>query len=277
MSSTRAPLVLVPTPIGNLEDITLLAQRALSEADVVVAEDTRVSGRLLQHLGLQKPLVSFHTHNEHRTVEGLVERLQRGERIALVSDAGTPGISDPGFLLVRAAVQAGIAVECLPGPTAFVPALVVSGLPCERFVFEGFLPAKSGARRSRIEALAAEPRTLIFYESAHRIREMLEDAAAGFGGDRLGCVAREVSKRFETIRRDALASLRAWVESDANQQRGEFVVLVAGADEPEDAKLEAGRSLYRKLVEHLPPSQAARVAAEISGAPRKALYGGESA
>jgi len=223
--ATHAPLVLVPTPIGNLEDITLRAQRALSEADVVVAEDTRVSGRLLQHLGLQKPLVSFHTHNEHRTVEGLVERLQRGERIALVSDAGTPGISDPGFLLVRAAVQAGIAVECLPGPTAFVPALVVSGLPCERFVFEGFLPQKKG-RRTRLEALRDEPRTIVLYESPYRIVKLLGELSDVLGPDRPASVSRELSKLHEETVRGTLAELQAHFSQ--HEPRGEFVVCVGG-------------------------------------------------
>ena len=223
--ATHAPLVLVPTPIGNLEDITLRAQRALSEADVVVAEDTRVSGRLLQHLGLQKPLVSFHTHNEHRTVEGLVERLQRGERIALISDAGTPGISDPGFLLVRAAVQAGIAVECLPGPTAFVPALVVSGLPCERFVFEGFLPQKKG-RRTRVEALRDEPRTIVLYESPYRIVKLLGELSEVLGADRPASVSRELSKLHEETVRGTLTELQAHFSQ--HEPRGEFVVCVGG-------------------------------------------------
>lgn len=223
--AAHAPLVLVPTPIGNLEDITLRAQRALAEADVVVAEDTRVSGRLLQHLGLQKQLVSFHTHNEHRTVEGLVERLQRGERIALVSDAGTPGISDPGFLLVRAAVQAGIAVECLPGPTAFVPALVVSGLPCERFVFEGFLPQKKG-RRTRVEALRDEPRTIVLYESPYRIVKLLGELSEVLGPDRPASVSRELSKLHEETVRGTLTELQEHFTEQ--EPRGEFVVCVGG-------------------------------------------------
>ncbi|MCB1552759.1 MAG: 16S rRNA (cytidine(1402)-2'-O)-methyltransferase [Xanthomonadales bacterium] len=277
MQHASGTLWVVATPIGNLGDLSPRAVETLRAVQAICAEDTRHTRPLLQQFGIDTPLLALHDHNEANLSERLVARLLAGESLALVSDAGTPLVSDPGYRLVAAAHEAGIAVSPVPGPCAAIAALSAAGLASDRFVFEGFLPAKSGARRSRIEALAAEPRTLIFYESAHRIREMLEDAAAGFGGDRLGCVAREVSKRFETIRRDALASLRAWVESDANQQRGEFVVLVAGADEPEDAKLEAGRSLYRKLVEHLPPSQAARVAAEISGAPRKALYGGESA
>ena len=168
MSATRSALTLVPTPIGNLDDITLRAVQVLREVDGVIAEDTRVTGRLLQHLGLSKPLIPFHSNNEHRMVDQLVGRLRGGERFALVSDAGTPAISDPGFLLVRAALAAEVSVECLPGATAFVPALVNSGLPCERFVFEGFLPPKKG-RRTRLEELAREPRTVVLYESPHRL------------------------------------------------------------------------------------------------------------
>jgi 16S rRNA (cytidine1402-2'-O)-methyltransferase len=225
-SAAKAPLVVVPTPIGNLEDITLRAVRVLRECDAVVAEDTRVSGRLLQHLGITKPLVSFHAHNEHRIVEQLVMRLQRGERLALISDAGTPGISDPGFLLVRAAVEAGVEVECLPGPTAFVPALVVSGLPCDRFVFEGFLPQKKG-RRTRIEALRNEPRTLVFYESPHRLAKLLGELAEAFGADRRASVSRELSKLHEETRRGPLSELGAHYV--AHIPKGECVLVVAGA------------------------------------------------
>ncbi|MFT3884254.1 MAG: 16S rRNA (cytidine(1402)-2'-O)-methyltransferase [Flavobacteriales bacterium] len=218
-------LVLVPTPIGNLEDITLRAKRILSEADAVVAEDTRVSGRLLQLLCISKPLIPFHAHNEHRVVEQLVERLRNGERLALVSDAGTPAISDPGFLLVRAAVQAGIAVECLPGPTAFVPALVVSGLPCDRFVFEGFLPVKKG-RRTRLEELRAEPRTIVLYEGPHRIVRTLRELAEVLGADRPASVGRELSKLHEETVRGTLGEVAAHFEQQA--PRGEFVVCVGG-------------------------------------------------
>ncbi|HEX2617617.1 MAG TPA: 16S rRNA (cytidine(1402)-2'-O)-methyltransferase [Flavobacteriales bacterium] len=218
-------LVLVPTPIGNLEDITLRAKRILSEANAVVAEDTRVSGRLLQLLGISKPLVAFHAHNEHRVVEQLVERLRNGEQLALVSDAGTPAISDPGFLLVRAAVHAGIAVECLPGPTAFVPALVVSGLPCDRFVFEGFLPVKKG-RRTRLDELREEQRTIVLYESPHRIARTLRELAETLGAERRASVSRELSKLHEETVRGTLAEVTAHFEQHA--PRGEFVVCVAG-------------------------------------------------
>ncbi|HQW86680.1 MAG TPA: 16S rRNA (cytidine(1402)-2'-O)-methyltransferase [Flavobacteriales bacterium] len=219
-------LIVVPTPIGNLEDITLRAQRVLAEADAVVAEDTRVSGRLLQHLGIARPLVSFHTVNEHRMVDQLTARLLRGERLALVSDAGTPGISDPGYLLVRAALRADIPVECLPGATAFVPALVCSGLPCERFVFEGFLPQKKG-RRTRLEALRDEPRTIVLYESPHRLLRLLDELAGVLGPDRPACASREISKLHEEHVRGPIARLQA--HFGINAPRGEFVVCVGGA------------------------------------------------
>ncbi|MBL7957873.1 MAG: 16S rRNA (cytidine(1402)-2'-O)-methyltransferase [Flavobacteriales bacterium] len=225
MSASRAQLVLVPTPIGNLDDITLRARRVLEEVDAVIAEDTRVTGRLLQHLGIDKPLISFHINNEHRMVEQLVKRMEAGERFAMCSDAGTPAISDPGFLLVREAVRQGVSVECLPGPTAFVPALVVSGLPCERFVFEGFLPQKKG-RRTRIESLRSEERTMVFYESPHRVARMLTELAAVLGADRQACVSRELSKLHEEVRRGTLSELA--VHFEAHEPRGEFVVVVAG-------------------------------------------------
>ena len=226
MSATRSTLTLVPTPIGNLDDITLRAIQVLGTVDTVVAEDTRVTGRLLQHLGISKPLVSCHGNNEHRMVEQLVQRLLHGERMALVSDAGTPAISDPGFLLVRAALREGVAVECLPGPTAFVPALVVSGLPCERFVFEGFLPVKKG-RRTRLGVLAREPRTIVLYESPHRLLRTLQELADGFGADRPASVSRELSKLHEETVRGTLAELTAHFTTHA--PRGEFVLVVGGA------------------------------------------------
>jgi len=227
MSSSTAQLVLVPTPIGNLDDITIRAQRVLNEVDAVIAEDTRVTGKLLQHLGIGKPLISFHINNEHRMVEQLVARLRQGERFALASDAGTPAISDPGFLLVREALRAGITVECLPGATAFVPALVVSGLPCDRFVFEGFLPQKKG-RRTRLAGLRGEERTMIFYESPHRLLRALKEFAEVFGGERAASISRELSKLHEETVRGTLAELLVHFETHA--PRGEFVVVIAGAN-----------------------------------------------
>ena len=226
MSATRSALTLVPTPIGNLDDITLRAIKVLGEVNAVVAEDTRVSGRLLQHLGISRPLISFHANNEHRMVEQLVGRLQRGERFALVSDAGTPAVSDPGFLLVREALKAGVTVECLPGATAFVPALVNSGLPCDRFVFEGFLPVKKG-RQTRLGELKGEERTLIIYESPHRILRTLKDLGEAWGAERPASASRELSKMHEETVRGTLAELLA--HFTAHEPRGEFVLVVGGA------------------------------------------------
>ena len=220
-------LILVPTPIGNLEDITLRAKRVLAEVDGVIAEDTRVSGRLLQHYGIEQPLISFHINNEHRMVQGIVVRIAEGQTLALMSDAGTPGISDPGFLLVRACVLAGLQVETLPGPTAFVPALVNSGLPCERFVFEGFLPVKKG-RRTRLDDLKGEMRTMVFYESPHRIVRTLKELAEVLGIDRRASISREISKVHEETRRGSLEELAK--HFGASEPRGEFVLVVEGAE-----------------------------------------------
>ena len=221
-------LVLVPTPVGNLDDITLRALRVLKEADVVACEDTRTTGVLFQHFGIETPRTSFHVHNEHQKAASLVERMEAGETVALVSDAGTPGISDPGFLLVRAAHEAGVRVEALPGPTAFVPALVASGLPTDRFVFEGFLPHKKG-RQTRLTALADEPRTVVLYESPHRLVKLLGQLAEHCGADRPAAVAREISKLHEEVRRGTLAELAAWYGAQP-KVRGEIVVVVGGAD-----------------------------------------------
>ena len=220
-------LVLVPTPVGNLEDVTLRALRVLKEADVVACEDTRTTGVLFAHYGVETPRLSFHVHNEHQRVAGLVERMLAGETVALVSDAGTPGVSDPGFLLVRAAVEAGVRVEALPGPTAFVPALVASGLPTDRFVFEGFLPHKKG-RQTRLKALADEPRTALLYESPHRLVKLLGQLAEHCGPDRPAAVAREISKVYEEVRRGTLAELGAWYGAQP-KVRGEIVVVLGGA------------------------------------------------
>jgi 16S rRNA (cytidine1402-2'-O)-methyltransferase len=218
-------LYLVPTPIGNLEDITLRAIRVLKEVDVILAEDTRTSGKLLNHLGIEKRMHSHHLHNEHKAVAHLVERLKKGEKMALISDAGTPGISDPGFLLVRACVQEGIKLECLPGATAFVPALVKSGFSTDRFTFEGFLPVKKG-RQTRLQSLAQEERTMIFYESPHRVLKTLEQFKEVFGPERQASVSREISKKFEETLNGTLAELAEIFTTKAI--KGEFVVVVDG-------------------------------------------------
>jgi len=268
-------LFVVATPIGNLGDIGPRALDTLRAAAAICAEDTRRSGQLLAHFGIATPLVALHEHNEDAIAQKLVARLLAGESLALVSDAGTPLVSDPGFRLVRAARAAGVKVSPVPGASALIAALSVAGLPSDRFAFEGFLPAKASGRRERLQGLVAEPRTLIFYESSHRIAETLADMTQAFGGERPAVLARELTKLFETVLDGTLAELQAKVETDADQRKGEFVLLVQGADENADAKVAEGLRLYAKLKEHLPPSTAAKLAAELSGAPRKALYGSE--
>jgi 16S rRNA (cytidine1402-2'-O)-methyltransferase len=274
-SSTSGTLFVVATPIGNLGDLSPRALDTLKTVAAICAEDTRHTRQLLAHFGVDKPLVALHEHNEGDAAAPLVARLLAGESLALVSDAGTPLVSDPGFRLVRAAREAGIAVSPVPGASALVTALSVAGLPSDRFIFEGFLPAKANARRERLAALASEPRTLIFYESSHRIEEALDDAVVAFGAERRAVVARELTKLFETVLDGTLAELAQRVGADPNQRKGEFVLLVQGAGEDVDAKVVEGRRLYAKLSEHLPPSTAAKLAAELSGAPRKALYGSD--
>ena len=274
-TSASGKLFVVATPIGNLGDLSPRALDTLKTVSAICAEDTRHTRQLLAHFGVDKPLVALHEHNEGDAAGPLVARLLAGESLALVSDAGTPLVSDPGFRLVRAAREAGIAVGPIPGASALIAALSVAGLPSDRFVFEGFLPAKGGARRERLAALAAESRTLIFYESAHRIEETLDDAAMAFGPQRRAVIARELTKLFETVLDGTLAELAQRVRADPNQRKGEFVLLVQGAGEDADAKVAEGRRLYAKLSEHLPPSTAAKLAAELSGAPRKALYGAQ--
>ena len=267
-------LHVVATPIGNLGDLSPRALEVLRAVAAVCAEDTRHTRRLLAHFGIERPLLAVHEHNEDEIAARLVQRLLAGESLALVSDAGTPLVSDPGFRLVRAARAAGIRVSPVPGPCAFVAALSAAGLASDRFVFEGFLPSKASARRERLAALASEPRTLVIYESAHRIEAALADAVALFGGERPAVLARELTKLFETLLDGTLGELQSTVAADENQRKGEFVLLVQGAGEDADARIAEGRRLYAKLCEHLPPSTAAKVAAELSGAPRKALYGG---
>lgn len=269
-------LYVVATPIGNLADLSPRAQQVLRSADAVCAEDTRHTRQLLAHFGIERPLVALHEHNEEAMAQRVVARLQAGENLALVSDAGTPLVSDPGFRAVRAARAAGIRVSPVPGPSAIIAALSVAGLPSDRFAFEGFLPAKPGARRERLRALAGEPRTLVFYEASHRIAEFLADLRDAFGGERPAVVARELTKLFETVLDGTLEALVATVEADENQRKGEFVIVVQGAGEDEAGKIAEGRRVYALLAAHVPPSAAAKLAAEITGAPRKALYGGAS-
>ncbi|MGY0505503.1 16S rRNA (cytidine(1402)-2'-O)-methyltransferase [Luteimonas sp. e5] len=275
--ATAGTLYVVATPIGNLGDFSPRAVETLRAVDAICAEDTRHSRPLLQHFDIERPMIALHEHNEDELAAALVARMAAGESLALICDAGTPLVSDPGFRLVRAARTAGIRVSPVPGPSALIAALSVAGLPSDRFVFEGFLPARAGARRERMAALAGEVRTLIFYESSHRILDFLDDAIANFTPVRRAVIARELSKLFETVSDGSLAELRERLAADGNQRKGEFVVLLEGAGEDTEARLAEGRRLYARLVEHLPPSKAARVAAEITGAARKALYGGTAA
>jgi 16S rRNA (cytidine1402-2'-O)-methyltransferase len=220
-------LILVPTPIGNLEDITLRSIRVLQETELIFSEDTRVTKKLLDHLGIAKKCLPFHAHNEHRFLEKSLEMIRHAENAVLVSDAGTPGISDPGFLLVRACIQNNIEVECLPGPTAFVPALVASGFPCDKFVFEGFLPHKKG-RQTRLKILATEERTIILYESPHRLLKTLEQMTEHFELTREICVVREISKLFETYHRGQLQDHLKYFQHNA--PKGEIVLIIKGID-----------------------------------------------
>jgi 16S rRNA (cytidine1402-2'-O)-methyltransferase len=227
------PLTLVPTPIGNLKDITLRALEYLKEADVILAEDTRQTGKLLKHYEIETPMTSFHMHNEHYTTEKFISQMKTGHHIAMVSDAGTPGISDPGFLLVRACVEAGIEVEVLPGATAFVPAIVASGLPCDKFVFEGFLPHKKG-RQKILASYATEVKSIIFYESPHRLVKSLELMMQFFGEDRQVSVSREISKMFEEHQRGTILDVAKHFTE--NPPRGEIVIVVAGTPEKKAPK-----------------------------------------
>lgn len=230
-------LTIVPTPVGNLEDMTMRAIRVLKEADVILAEDTRTSSVLLRHFDIHTPLASHHKFNEHETSARIAERIEGGENIALISDAGTPGISDPGFLLSRECRRRGIDVECLPGATAFVPALVDSGLPCDRFHFEGFLPVKKG-RKTRLGILAEKEETVVMYESPHRITRTLGELAETFGPEREAAVVREISKKFESHYRGTLGELLE--EFTSNQPKGEFVIVIDGKKKERPARRQQG-------------------------------------
>jgi len=269
----RGNLYVVATPIGNLSDITERARQMLAQVSVVAAEDTRHTGHLLKHLGIAKPLVSVHEHNETRRAAELMERMDRGEDVALVSDAGTPLISDPGFDVVRAAIAAGVRVIPIPGACAAIAALSVAGLPTDRFAFEGFLPAKAGARREALEALRVAPHTLIFYEAPHRLTATLEALAECFGGGRRAVVARELTKQFETVYHGTLSELSIRAASDSDMNRGEIVIVVGGAPSQvnESTAMDADQVL-RTLLGELSPAQAAKLTAKLTGAKRSELY-----
>ncbi len=272
--SGTGTLYVVATPIGNLDDISARALKVLADVALIAAEDTRHSIRLMQHFGISTPLAACHEHNERSEGGRFLEKLLAGNDVALVSDAGTPLISDPGYHLVRQVRAAGIAVVPVPGACALIAALSAAGLPSDRFIFEGFLPAKTVARRTRLEQVKEEPRTLIFYEAPHRILECLEDMQAIFGDDRPAVLAREISKTFETIQSLPLGALREFVAADSNQQRGECVVLIGGWAAPQEGEQvdgEAQRVLGLLLAE-MPLKRAAALAAEITGVRKNVLY-----
>jgi len=269
----QGTLYVVATPIGNLLDISARALEVLRAVSLVAAEDTRHSRKLLAHYGIGTPLVALHEHNERDITQRLLQRLAAGDDIALISDAGTPLISDPGFYLVRAVRQARARVVPVPGASALIAALSVAGLPTDRFYFEGFLPSRQAARRQRLQELRAVPVTLVFYESSHRICACLADMAAVFGAEREATLARELTKTFETIRHGTLGELLAWVEADSNQQKGEFVVLVQGAPAADPAVIDAAAAqVLEVLLAELPLRQAAVLAAKITGLPKNRLY-----
>ncbi len=274
LNSTTGTLYVVATPIGNLDDISARALKVLRDVALIAAEDTRHSMRLMQHFGIPTPLAACHEHNERDEGSRFLARLQAGDDVALISDAGTPLISDPGYHLVRQVRAAGIKVVPVPGPCALIAALSAAGLPSDRFIFEGFLPAKAVGRRARLEAVKEEPRTLIFYEAPHRILECLEDMELVFGGERVALLARELTKTFETLNGQPLAELRAWVAADSNQQRGECVVLVAGWQAPEGEEAVDAQTLrvLDLLLKEMPLKRAAAVAAEITGVRKNLLY-----
>lgn len=274
MTKVRGTLQVVATPIGNLADLSPRAQQALRAADLIAAEDTRRTLQLLSAVGISRPLLSLYEHNESQRVPQLLARLAEGENIALVSDAGTPLLSDPGFELVRAAARAGFAVHAIPGPSAITTALAAAGLPVQRFCFEGFLPARAGERRSALAALAHEERTLVFFEAPHRIRATLADLGGEFGAGREAVVARELTKAHESIYRGTLAQLGALAAEDENFTRGEITLVVAGAP-PAAVAAAPAQELRRTvdiLMKELPPARAAALAAQLTGATRAAAY-----
>ena len=273
MVAVAGRIEVVATPIGNLADLSPRARDALARADVIAAEDTRHTGALLQALGLSRPLLSLHEHNERQRIDELLARLARGETIALVSDAGTPLVSDPGYALIAAALAAGYAVNAIPGFSAVLAALSVAGLPTDRFCFEGFLPTRGAGRVARLQQLASEQRTLVFFEAPHRIVATLTDLAATFGAERRAVVARELSKTYETIYRDTLSGLLDIAGKDANFARGEITLVVAGQPEaaaaPDDDFVRRALDLLR---EDLPPARAAAVVAQLTGRRKTEVY-----
>jgi 16S rRNA (cytidine1402-2'-O)-methyltransferase len=265
-------LDVIATPIGNIGDLSPRARESLAAADLVLAEDTRRTGALLAACGIARPLLSLHEHNEASRVEGLLARLRAGEVLALVSDAGMPLLSDPGFLLVRAAAAAGLTVRSIAGPSAVTAALAVAGLPTDRFVFEGFLPSGRGERAAALARLAHESRTLVLFEAPHRIAAVLQELAAAFGGERRAVVARELTKLHESIYRGTLAELVARAAQEPDMERGEITLVIAGAAAPPEGDAALLARALPLLLRELPPGRAAAIAAQLSGVPRQLAY-----
>jgi len=269
---SSAILHIVATPIGNMEDITLRALKVLASVDLIAAEDTRHTRALLSHHGIDTALMALHEHNEEKAAQTILARLQEGQNVALVSDAGTPLLSDPGYRLVKLAAANAITVVAIPGPSAITAALSISGLATDRFAFEGFVPQKPAARLTWLKALCEEPRSLVLFESSHRIEASLLDMMTAFGEDRPAVICREMTKQFETVLRGTLAELHRAVSTDPNQRKGEFVVIVAGAERDQSADLIRAIQLGRALQPYLTTSQAARVAARIHPVSRREVY-----
>ncbi len=272
MSNQSGLLYVVATPIGNLEDMTERARRILTEVDLIAAEDTRHSRKLLLHLGVNTPMCAYHDHNERSAAAGIIDKISQGSNVAVISDAGTPLIHDPGYQLVKLAHQRGIRIIPVPGASAVIAALSVAGVATDSFIFEGFLPDKQTARRKHMQALAMETRTMVFYEAPHRILAFMEDVTDIFGGDRQACIARELSKYYETIKNDTLARLTNWLQEHENQRKGEFVIVIQGNDKVSGVNEEEALRILRILLHSCPVKQAAGLAAEITGLKKNALY-----
>jgi len=271
-SSGMGTLYVVATPIGNMDDVSSRMRHTLATVSKIAAEDTRRTKRLLSHIGVDTPCFSFHDHNERQKLEWLVQLLESGESIALVSDAGTPLISDPGYPLVTELRKRNMKVVAIPGPCALVAALSIAGLPSDRFIFEGFLPSKSGARLTKLESISSETATSIFYESSHRIKACISDMASVFGIDRHVVIARELTKTFETVLDASVGELVDILENDVNQSKGEFVVMVRGAEKKKDGLCEESKILAVKLSEYLPKKQASKIVAEIHNEKKNLIY-----
>lgn len=270
--STPGTLYIVATPIGNLDDLSPRAQQILKAVDTIAAEDTRHSRYLLTQFGIQTSCISLHEHNEQARINYLLTQLKQGLSLAVISDAGTPLISDPGYRLVQAAREQGVKVVPIPGPCALVAALSVAGLPSDRFIFEGFLPAKNTAKQKQLAKLKDETRTVIFYEAPHRILDTISAMISIFGDGRQAVIARELTKTFETVYGGTLAAINQWLQSDPNQQKGEFVILLHGAEEKENKDEGAALAILDILLSELPVSQAAKLAAKITGEKKSWFY-----